>query len=104
MKTVTTVTELRAMLREEAAEPLSYPRLGGVSGAYLAQYNKGYTLVCRNLAGSAELIDAVWFWRVTEVLYNFEEQALPTRDPFMVGYYAALAWIRTEFDGIEVPK
>ena len=100
---MTIATELRAMLREEAAEPLSYPRLGGVSEEYLAEYNKGYALACRVVANDAWIFDEeIWLEVTVKVVAIFG--ATEAADPFTAGLVDALAWIRTELVGIEVPK
>ena len=99
---MTTASQLRAMMREEAAEPLDYPRLGGVSEEWLTQYNLGYRVICHILTSIEGLDDASWWEMTVEALAD--EEISPTRDPYIMGYDAAVLWIRTELDGIEVPK
>ena len=103
MNIVTTASQLRAMLREEAAEPLSYPRLGGVSAEYLVQYNYAYGKMCR-IAAESELDDEAWAAELAAFLARWEPWRPSGTFILLDAYNDALSWIRTEFDGIEVPS
>ena len=98
---MTTVSEFKAMLREEIAEPLDYPRVPGLSPEELRKYNEGYRYACDlTLSAEPEWDDEDWLTVNSDCVPQFCVLA-NSLDPRDRGKHDAYTWILGELKSIK---
>ena len=104
---MTTALELKAMLREEIAAPLDTPRIEGVTGELLAEYNEGYRVACQIVMRGNDRV-----WVEANRLFLGRVLTSPETQPgfhwpterlaiWARGNRDAYNWVRAEFDCLE---
>lgn len=95
---MTTASELKAMIREELAEPLDYPRVTGLSAEGLEMYNEGFRSACR-IALIGEGSDT-WVGSNIEH-FNANFGLYQDTTPYGIGRRAAYDWILGELKSLD---
>ena len=100
---MTTVSGLKAMLREEIGAPLDRIRLMSLGGDDLLDYNKGFVSGCRIVRLSSGLTDSQWLRSRRQLVAMLVDAYSDSDGEWAHGRHDAYMWILGELEGITDP-